>query len=105
VVEAGDAATVIQAPLHPYTQLLVDSIPWPDLESTWGTIPAAPPEQRAASSTGCAFASRCPHVMPRCLAAMPDLFAGGPDQIVRCLLHEQAPVCDPAELSARLRTV
>jgi peptide/nickel transport system ATP-binding protein len=103
VVEAGDAATVIQAPLHPYTQLLVDSIPWPDLESSWGTIPAAPAE-RAASSTGCAFASRCPHVMPRCLAAMPELFAPGPDQMVRCLLHENAPVCDPDELSARLRT-
>jgi ABC-type glutathione transport system ATPase component len=27
VVEAGDAATVIRAPQHPYTRLLVDSIP------------------------------------------------------------------------------
>ena len=71
VVEAGDAATVIEAPLHPYTRLLVDSIPWPDLDSPWGTIPAAADVQRAASGTGCAFAARCPHVMPRCRAAMP----------------------------------
>ncbi len=105
VVEAGDAATVIQAPLHPYTRLLVDSILWPDLDSTWGTSAIAQAEQRAAFDTGCAFAARCPHMMPRCQAATPGLFAPGPDQIVRCLLHEQAPVCDPAELSARLRTV
>jgi peptide/nickel transport system ATP-binding protein len=105
VVEAGDAATVIQAPLHPYTRLLVDSIPWPDLETSWGTVPAAPAEQGAVPGTGCAFAGRCPHVMPRCLAAMPKLFAPGPDQIVRCLLHEQAPVCDPGELGAHLHTV
>ncbi len=105
VVEAGDAATVIQAPLHPYTRLLVDSIPWPDLETTWGSIAAAPAEQGAQAGTGCAFAARCPHVMPRCQAAMPPLFAPGREQIVRCLLHEDAAICDPAELGARLHTV
>ena len=53
VVEAGDAEQVITAPQHPYTRLLVDSIPWPDLDDAWGdgqpilrderrTRPAAP---------------------------------------------------------------
>jgi peptide/nickel transport system ATP-binding protein len=109
VVEAGDAATVIRAPLHPYTQLLIDSIPWPDLETSWGAIPEVPveqrAEQRAAPTAGCAFAPRCPHVMPRCRVAVPRLFAAGPDQIVRCLLHELAPACDPAQLGERLQTV
>ncbi|MEO0635537.1 MAG: ABC transporter ATP-binding protein [Pseudomonadota bacterium] len=36
VVEAGPPKEVIGAPQHPYTQLLIDSIPWPDLERSWG---------------------------------------------------------------------
>ncbi|MEL7216524.1 MAG: ABC transporter ATP-binding protein, partial [Pseudomonadota bacterium] len=38
VVEAGPPKAVIGDPQHPYTQLLIDSIPWPDLERSWGTV-------------------------------------------------------------------
>ncbi|MEL7299531.1 MAG: ABC transporter ATP-binding protein [Pseudomonadota bacterium] len=37
VVEAGPPREVIGAPQHPYTQLLIDSIPWPDLQRSWGS--------------------------------------------------------------------
>ncbi len=37
VVEAGEAETVIKDAKHPYTQLLVDSIPWPDPDQAWGS--------------------------------------------------------------------
>ena len=30
IVEAGDVNEVIKKPKHPYTRLLIDSIPWPD---------------------------------------------------------------------------
>ncbi|MCX6019081.1 MAG: ATP-binding cassette domain-containing protein [Chloroflexi bacterium] len=36
VVEKGDVETVIRHPQHDYTKLLIDSIPWPDLNRTWG---------------------------------------------------------------------
>ncbi|EBA11562.1 ABC transporter ATP-binding protein [Roseobacter sp. CCS2] len=36
VVEAGPPKEVIGAPQHPYTKLLIDSIPWPDLHRSWG---------------------------------------------------------------------
>jgi ABC-type oligopeptide transport system ATPase subunit len=36
VVEKGDVETVIRHPKHAYTQLLVDSIPWPNLDQKWG---------------------------------------------------------------------
>ncbi len=36
VVESGDVETVIRNPSHAYTRLLVDSIPWPDLNKKWG---------------------------------------------------------------------
>ena len=36
VAEAGPPAQVIGDPQHPYTQLLIDSIPWPDMNRPWG---------------------------------------------------------------------
>jgi len=36
VVEQGDVESVIRNPQHRYTKLLVDSIPWPNLDQRWG---------------------------------------------------------------------
>ncbi|WP_224815390.1 ABC transporter ATP-binding protein [Hasllibacter sp. MH4015] len=36
VVEAGPPKDVIGDPQHAYTRLLIDSIPWPDLDRDWG---------------------------------------------------------------------
>ena len=36
VMEAGEVDAVIKTPQHPYTRLLVDSIPWPDINRHWG---------------------------------------------------------------------
>ncbi|WP_298437477.1 ABC transporter ATP-binding protein [uncultured Jannaschia sp.] len=36
VVESGPPRQVIGDPQHPYTRLLIDSIPWPDLDRAWG---------------------------------------------------------------------
>ena len=47
VVEAGPPKEVIGAPQHPYTQLLIDSIPWPDLNRSWGTEEKALPSEAA----------------------------------------------------------
>jgi len=47
VVEAGPPKDVIGAPQHPYTQLLIDSIPWPDLQRAWGEQGWDPDEKRA----------------------------------------------------------
>ncbi|MEM6381788.1 MAG: ABC transporter ATP-binding protein [Pseudomonadota bacterium] len=41
VAEAGPPKEVIGNPQHPYTQLLIDSIPWPDVERSWGTSASA----------------------------------------------------------------
>lgn len=51
VVEAGPPKAVIGDPQHPYTQLLIDSIPWPDLDRAWGDGQSDwdPAEQEAAA--------------------------------------------------------
>jgi ABC-type oligopeptide transport system ATPase subunit len=36
VMESGDVDSVIKNPQHAYTKLLVDSIPWPNLDQRWG---------------------------------------------------------------------
>ena len=41
VAEAGPPKEVIGDPQHPYTKMLIDSIPWPDLDRHWGTIQTA----------------------------------------------------------------
>ncbi|MEM8850139.1 MAG: ABC transporter ATP-binding protein, partial [Pseudomonadota bacterium] len=37
VAEAGPPKQVIGDPQHEYTQLLIDSIPWPEIDRGWGT--------------------------------------------------------------------
>jgi ABC-type oligopeptide transport system ATPase subunit len=39
VMESGDVDSVIKNPQHAYTKLLVDSIPWPNLDRRWGQTP------------------------------------------------------------------
>jgi len=29
---------VIGDPMHPYTRLLIDAIPWPDVDRSWGSV-------------------------------------------------------------------
>ncbi|MEM8949534.1 MAG: ABC transporter ATP-binding protein [Pseudomonadota bacterium] len=41
VVEAGPPREVIGDPEHPYTRLLIDAIPWPDVDRSWGSVEEA----------------------------------------------------------------
>lgn len=90
VVEVGDATTVIRNPQHPYTQLLVSSIPRPDPERRWeGTVEIpleelSPADDRA----GCLFRHRCPQAMAEC-EATPGDYAGGYGQTVACYLYKE----------------
>lgn len=90
VVEVGDASTVIQNPQHPYTQLLVSSIPRPDPERRWEGTVEIPLEELSPSGdrAGCLFRHRCPHEMPECIRT-PGHFAGGYGQAVACYLYEE----------------
>ena len=44
IVEAGPPRLVIGDPQHPYTRLLIASIPWPDCDRPWGRIDGASPD-------------------------------------------------------------
>ena len=88
-MEAGDVESVIANPQHPYTQLLIDSIPWPDLNRQWGQQEIGMVDAETAKvGTGCKFASRCPHVMDKCRQTVPPLYQLGDKQVASCFLYE-----------------
>lgn len=87
VVEAGSVEEVIQRPKHPYTQLLVESIPRPDPRERWGSEMASQETGRDVSESGCRFAPRCPHAMEECWDNMPPLYKTDPHRGSRCFLY------------------
>jgi peptide/nickel transport system ATP-binding protein len=96
VMEAGHVEDVIRNPKHPYTQLLVNSIPWPDPNLLWGEAVEAAKGIGTRANLGCKFASRCPHVMDKCLEAVPPLFEVDKRHVCSCYLFEnQATMADP----------
>ena len=90
VVEVGDASSVIQHPQHPYTQLLVSSIPRPDPDKRWQGRVEIPIEElsHGKDRSGCLFRHRCPHVMPECETTPPH-YVGGYGQSVACYLYRE----------------
>lgn len=99
VAETGEVGKVIGDPKHPYTRLLVDSIPQADPNLKWGenveTAPADSVVLRHAGG-GCKFADRCPQVMAQCTARVPALQRTDPDRAAACFLYGAAAAGEPA---------
>jgi peptide/nickel transport system ATP-binding protein len=92
VCEAGDVELVVQQPQHPYTQLLIGSIPSPNPRHRW-TRRSTPDHATPSTPVGsCRFAPRCPAAMPKCWEAHPPLFQSEAHRVVACYLHEHAPI-------------
>jgi peptide/nickel transport system ATP-binding protein len=91
VVESGEAASVIQNPKHPYTQLLVQSIPIPDPEQKWsGSLELSSKMEVAGQvAAGCKFYDRCPSAFELCKSAQPALFDVGLNQKAACYLYRK----------------
>lgn len=91
VAERGNVDHVIKEPKHPYTQLLVNSIPWPDLNRQWHDLSHksdSQTQQIPISSTGCKFADRCPQLMNVCGTEAPPLFPVRDEQEAACFLYD-----------------
>ena len=85
MVEWGNSESVTQHPQHPYTQLLLDSVPDPKRkrtsrkEASKADVPLWTPE-----SKGCPFAERCPLVQEACRQELPPAQQVGPGHFARC---------------------
>jgi peptide/nickel transport system ATP-binding protein len=91
VVESGPVEAVLDHPLHPYTQLLQESVPKPaaaDRESWAAPIELGATEVKEYTRVGCKYAGRCPHVMSICRSAdPPDVEVAG--RVVKCYLYTE----------------
>lgn len=98
VAEAGDVERVVKRPQHPYTQLLISSIPVASAERTWIGESGASQAIQAEGYTGCKFADRCRSAMPLCHRTPPPLFQTEPHCAVACYLYQSAPVLPKPEM-------
>jgi peptide/nickel transport system ATP-binding protein len=89
IVEAGPAATIFQAPMHPYTRALIDCVPHLEGAPRLGAITGTMPGLRALPS-GCRFHPRCPFAEPRCPREEPRLRPVSDGHEAACHLVEPA---------------
>ena len=102
VMEAGSVDTVIKSPQHPYTRLLIDSIPWPDINRRWGETEIKAKEfELSDNSVGCRFITRCPFAMDKC-KQVPPLYRLQEHQAASCYLYDKNPSIEPEKLSELL---
>ena len=92
VAESGSVEQVIQAPKHPYTRLLVASIPVPDRRRRWTGEDLPELDSPAPKvSTGCAFAPRCPSALKICWQQRPPYFRTDEHRVAACFLYQDSP--------------
>jgi oligopeptide/dipeptide ABC transporter ATP-binding protein len=83
LVEVAPIRDIITAPRHPYTRLLIDSLPSLETKGGLRGIPGLAPLLRDLPP-GCAFHPRCPRAEERCRVEKPVVRAIGPDATVAC---------------------
>ncbi len=100
LVEHGPVADVLENPLHPYSRLLIDSLPNLEGKKELFGIPGLPPELLHLPS-GCAFHPRCPFAIERCRVDVPALQSPSGDRRVACHLYPQLSRLPEIESTAR----
>jgi oligopeptide/dipeptide ABC transporter ATP-binding protein len=88
VVEMARKSDLYEKPLHPYTQMLIGSVPvsHPRLRNRTFKQPLADIPSELALPAGCRFHTRCPHTMPICREQEPKLTNAAGDRGVACHL-------------------
>lgn len=85
IVETSRADQFYREPLHPYSRLLMASVPTLHEDKALGFIPGRPPSL-IDPPKGCRFADRCPSRFDKC-SEEPPLFKVDGDRFVKCWLY------------------
>jgi peptide/nickel transport system ATP-binding protein len=88
LVEVGPVRGIFKDPLHPYTRLLIKSLPNLQTKEEFRGIPGLTPSLLT-PPPGCMFHPRCPQAMQRCSVDIPVLEEIiKPDRWVSCHLYD-----------------
>jgi len=85
IAEEAPTEIIFNAPLHPYTQHLIHSLPMIGERSNKAGLRGAPPNL-ANPPGGCRFHERCPYVMDICRTEVPELVSVRDGHRVACHL-------------------
>ena len=89
LVEVSPVRSIFKDPQHPYTQLLIKTLPNLDAKENFRGIPGMTPSLLT-PPPGCMFHPRCPQAMPRCSVDIPVLEEIiKPDRWVSCHLYDR----------------
>ena len=86
LAEVGPVRELFREPLHPYTQLLIASLPALEHKGVFKGIPGLPPSLLNRPE-GCPFRPRCPFAFERCAVETPALREARPGRWVACHLY------------------
>jgi oligopeptide/dipeptide ABC transporter ATP-binding protein len=105
VMEQGPAAAVCDRPAHPYTRLLLASVPVPDVKAQMArrvarVHSATRSNLEPRDGVGCPFAPRCPFAEEKCVVATPPLQPLPDGRQVACVRIDEIP--EPADVGMLL---
>ena len=86
LVEIGRMEQILTEPQHPYSKLLLESLPRLYSKEPPRFIPGEPPSL-INPNLGCRFLERCPFALPACVKT-PILFKTSDYNLTRCWLYE-----------------
>jgi oligopeptide transport system ATP-binding protein len=93
VVEEGPTEEVFRAPRHPYTRMLLESVPLLDPQRERARLATLTVQGETPSAvdrpSGCAFRTRCPAAQPTCAALRPEPEIVADSHQVACLRWRQ----------------
>ncbi len=86
MMEIGETRAMFRDPLHPYTQLLIESLPVLENKGVFSGIPGITPSLLNPPA-GCVFHPRCPKAWDLCESMLPEFTEVQPGRWVACHLR------------------
>jgi peptide/nickel transport system ATP-binding protein len=88
IAEEAPTDIIFNAPLHPYTQHLINSLPTIGERSDKTSLRGSPPNL-ANPPSGCRFHERCPYVINKCITEVPEMISVEDQHRVACHLVKE----------------
>jgi len=103
LVEWAPVGDILDNAYHPYSRMLIESLPTLTHKKSLIGIPGMPP-QLLNLPPGCPFAPRCPFVFDRCREVNPEVQTPGPGRQVACHLYPSHSSLPPLPIRGLVAT-